>query len=182
MAAQQLFRLNCVRRAWLCLPMLALIVLFSGCATTPQEKTVFFISLHTIVPESEAYGKGVDYIKDDKTGKFVAVRKVSLINSSNIERAEVLKPKDSSNRYGLRLFLDSHGVSQFYEIRYHNTDRLAVVIDGFLQGVLVLSGNVRAEESMDLPPLWGQAEAEAIAVRAAKNYRVIHESALGNIL
>lgn len=182
MAAHHSFRLASVRRAWLCLPMLALFVLFSGCATTPQERTVFYISLHTVVPESEAYGGGVDYVKDEKTGKFVAMRKVSLINSSNIERAEVLKPKDSSNKYGLRLYLDSHGMSQFLEIQYHNTDRMAILIDGFLQGVIVLSGNVRSEESMDLPPLWSQAEAEAIAVRASKNYRIIHKGVYGSYL
>ena len=182
MAAQLFFRMDCVRRAWLCLPLLAVFAFFCGCATTPQEKTVFFISLHTVVAESEAYGGGVDYVKDDKTGKFVAVRKVFLIKSSNIERAEVLKPKDSSNKYGLRLFLDSHGMNQFYELQYHNTDRLAVLIDGFLQGVLVVSGTVRAEESIDLPMLWSQAEAERIAVRAAKNYRIIHDSSIDSIL
>ena len=153
------------------LAVLALCSLLLSCNSLDNRNTVFFISLHEVVPTPEQYDGGMVMVVKTADGlKEKHVRTIPITNSAYIYKIEVIPGKEGG-RCGLRLFFDEVAKGLWLEAFHYRRDRqIAVVVDGFLVGFSNISSKRMEEGVLELDPLWNKLEAEAIAAKAKHNH------------
>ena len=147
--------------------------LFLSCSSLDERKTLFFITLHELVPSPEQYDGGMVMVVRTADGTEQRhVRRIPITSSAYIYKIDVIPGKDRRH-WGLRLYFDEVAKGLWHEaFHYRKGDKLAVIVDGFLAGFSSLGVRRTEECVLELDGLWNKQEAEAIAAQAKRNHDV----------
>ena len=143
-----------------------------SCNSINGKRTLFFITLHEIVPSSEMYDGGMVMLVKSADGRQRRnVRSIPIISSAYIHSIEVIAGRDSRH-WGLRLYLDDVAKGLWAEaFHYRRGMQIAVLVDGFLAGFIDVGVKRMEEGILELDDLWNRQEAEAIAGQAQRNHK-----------
>lgn len=155
-----------------CLVLIAVLAL-SSCRSIEEKNTLFFITLHQIVPTPEQYDGGmVMVVKSSDDSRERHVRTIPLISSAYINKIDVIPGKDSRH-WGLRLHCDEVANGLWHEaFHYRKGDEVAVLVDGFLAGFSTIGHKKTDDGVIELDGLWNRQEALAIAAQAERNHHL----------
>ncbi len=153
--------------------VLLLALLLFSCSSLDNRRTLFFITLHEIVPAYSEHDVGMVMpvrSADGLTTRYV--RTIPITSSAYINRIEVIPGKDSRH-WGLRLYFDEVAIGLWHEAsHYRKGDQVAVIVDGFLAGFSALGVKKTEERVIELDGLWNRQEADAIAAQAPRNHKL----------
>ena len=154
------------------LGVMVVALMLTSCESINGKRTLFFITLHEIVPSSEVYDGGMVMMVKSADGRQRRnVRTVPIISSAYINGIEVIAGRDSRH-WGLRLYLDDVAKGLWSEaFHYRRGMQIAVLVDGFLAGFLDVGAKRMDEGILELNDLWNRQEAEAIAAQAQRNHK-----------
>jgi len=152
--------------------LMVCLLMLDSCSSLDGKQTLFFITLHELVPSSEIYDGGMVMSVQSADGrKRRNVRTVPIISSAYIHSIEVIPGRDSRH-WGLRLYFDEVAKGLWSEaVHYRKGMQIAVVVDGFLAGFSDLSTKRLEEGILELDDLWNRQEAIAIARQAQRNHK-----------
>lgn len=149
---------------------IAMAFVFTACNVN-ERNTVFFLSFHQNAFASDTLDGGMVMniqSADGRTNKLV--RRIPLLTSAYIQKAEVVPGKDGKH-YGMKLYLAEYAKGIWHELCiYHKSEELVVLMDGFYSGVTVVPAKGEEEGVMLVDPIWTKQEAEFIAANAKRNY------------
>lgn len=144
----------------------------AGCATVMP---VLAISLHEYSAEGDPSTTrfNISALEPGATRSKTTMRR-AFVDARHFKYGEVIADRKHPGRYGVRLEADSFGTNRLMQVAGgHDQMRIAVVVDGFYVGDARLDERKAFEGIVELPGLWGKAEAEAIAENVASNYKKI---------
>ncbi|MBO4344855.1 MAG: hypothetical protein J5833_03815 [Victivallales bacterium] len=141
------------------------------CSSLEERRTLFFITLHELVPSPGAHDVGM--VMEVRTADGTQrrhVRKIPITSSAYIYKIDVIPGKDRRH-WGLRLYFDEVAKGLWHEaFHYRKGDQVAVIVDGFLAGFSNIGIRRTDECVLELDGLWNRQEAEAIAAQAKHNH------------
>ena len=140
-----------------------------------DARVVYSLALHRFVrPELET-GRSLRYVTDCTGGKQLAIKRIPLISSVSFMRGQLLPPDEKHSRPGVRLFLDRHGANLWLQTcKLYPGRHVAVIVDGFYYFSLRIPTQVDNPMVLDIRGSWSSQEAEHIAERVEKNYKILN--------
>lgn len=156
---------------------LTFFMLFMCSCSILDRQTVFYISIHELVSETERVEGGLIIVvktPDEQIERHI--RRFPLLSSANIYKAEVL-PGDDGVKWGLRLFFDETAKAAMWREAsgYHSGEEVAVVVDGFFSGCTALPSRFNESGILEVRPLWSKQEAQYIVNNVERNYKLSND-------
>ena len=162
--------LNCVIAA-------VCVLLLASCQTMVRSPR-FKLALHQVVSDAERDNAGSSLIVRVRSidgSKERMIRSFPMIDSRYIVKIDVLRQNDG-RRAALKIYFDSFAEGIWSEVHaYAHKTEVAIIVDGFLSGFMVLPKELDEGHILVTDPIWSLAEARLIAENARRNYEVINK-------